>query len=297
VVDGANPTGALVKRFDKIQWEVGPSGGWRADILVDDGALLTILEVKRWASEATRSEVDLDLNNPNNLPAPKGPGYIQKFNNDVGLSVDRNDELNASGWLQPYLDDASGFSCVWADPDEVRHPGNIYYAPVDEAPPDVRLRCAAMAFANIVVIVGLGKVATSLLNWIDPPLQSTNDCVGTYTVTVWRDPERATKLRMDFGDGTSEEVSVPQGDGFAIFSFRHFFDTSQHAPVPPTVGSNASLLSNAAIVEAMVMAGRDPRDEVDISTRHVHVYAQRASIVETGIYADSVTLHPEPPPS
>lgn len=134
LVPPPTPIESVVKLFDKVHWEVGPNGGWRTDVLVDDGAVPTILEVKRWQSETTRGEVDLELNNPNNQPAPKGPGYIQKFANDVGITVDRNAELNEINWLESYLDDGFGFSCVWADPDPNAHAGNIYFAPLEETP-------------------------------------------------------------------------------------------------------------------------------------------------------------------
>lgn len=59
---------------------------------------------------------------------------------------------------------------------------------------------------------------------VKPKKQVTNSSgSGSYSLTVPRDPSRATTLSMYYGDGFSESRSITQGSGYASFSFSHTF--------------------------------------------------------------------------
>jgi uncharacterized membrane protein YphA (DoxX/SURF4 family) len=111
---------------------------------------------------------------------------------------------------------------------------------------DARDSCVAWCGARIEII---------------PPAQvdPDNTCRCSWTVRAPMDPVRPTTLRMEYGDGASETVAVPQGTGRATFSFAHQFKP----PSPPYYVP--------------------PKVEV-----------QRASIVETGEFASAVFVHGQP---
>lgn len=163
---------ALVEAaFDKVHWEVGVDGlgGWRIDVLVDDGGPFpTILEAKRWSGPATITAVDKQLTN---AKPGEDPGYIQRAAS-VGLTVERNDELNVDKWLEPYIDDTGGLSCVWADEDAVEHAGNIYYSPILAVPAQVQVRCAVRAVVKAIVTRYLLKAATELARALRDPTKA-----------------------------------------------------------------------------------------------------------------------------
>lgn len=54
------------------------------------------------------------------------------------------------------------------------------------------------------------------------------DAVTSYQVSVRQDPGRALTLVMDYGDGSSETVRIPQGTGTTVVAFSHSF---YHPPV------------------------------------------------------------------
>lgn len=91
-----------------------------------------------------------------------------------------------------------------------------------------------------------------------PQLQSElrSDAVTHFTVSVLQDPSRPLTLVMNFGDGASQTVAVPQGSGYSVYSFSHSF---YHPLVPsgPSVGA----------------------------------YNQTATVQQTGISDSSTTVH------
>lgn len=87
---------------------------------------------------------------------------------------------------------------------------------------------------------------------ITPEVHTTDDaCYATWTITVPQDPLRSTTVRFDFGDGYSTTRAVPQGSATTTLTVSHDFDRSSEG----------------------------------------QTLAQRATVVETGKYDDSLTDH------
>lgn len=58
---------------------------------------------------------------------------------------------------------------------------------------------------------------------IQPQYQAVRDGAAAYQVYVYQDPASARTVRIDFGDGTKDEVAVPAGAGVRRVEFEHRF--------------------------------------------------------------------------
>lgn len=242
-------------RFDPVQWEVGPRGGWRVDIVVDPALgdpspKPTILEVKRWAGPATRTDVDAQLE-----------GYRTKGGN-VGVTFERNGELNDDAWAERYWFRGAEW-CVWADSDAQNHAGNVYFAPVRVTPivcpltPVTSPRRAteeewqktAVAnakkhgawtqaaidreFARIReeledelegIVAAAQETPVAQTPVIEPPVQYTLTRRARWNVTVPQNNREEATLKFSFEDGSDPEVrTVPRGSGVVTFEFVKWF--------------------------------------------------------------------------
>lgn len=210
------------------------AGRFRVDVMIDHpaGGTLGIYEVKRWAGPSTVAVVDSQLR-----------CYLAKaaFR---GFTLTRDRRLNLAGWTKVYPDQTGELWCEWADPAPLMA-GNIYFARRAELPLAIRETIpgcddGTQELVKKVFLAGLGtEVAVGVTLLIimaqrqEPPsprvaiwpvAQPTNaNCVGTYTVTVARDPGQHTTLRMEYGDGGIETRTIAQGSGTETFSFSHYF--------------------------------------------------------------------------
>lgn len=127
---------------------------------------------------------------------------------------------------------------------------------------------------------------------INPPVQFAVGCSARYTVRIPRDPTRTTTLHFDYGDGSSETVLIPQGDGTETVSFSHFFSSRLSAGTESQSRSDDDLTAVIEDAYEMIASGRDPRDavELDPRTEGPHAYSQRATTVETGASSYALTL-------
>lgn len=137
---------------------------------------------------------------------------------------------------------------------------------------------------------------------IDPPVQlADSNCSATYSVSVLRQTDGDLTLLMEYGDGASEVRVVTQGEGVATFYFSHVFSPLIHEQIPPEMsselrtsctGSPPESDSTAASGDPLDIGAREPRDNIDISSRGSGVYIQKASVVETTASTSAVTVHP-----
>lgn len=256
--------------WSKVLWEVAPAPdsqyatnlnsdqdpndtptptatNWRVDIAIDDGPQPSILEVKRWAGLATKSNVDTQLDNyvawgRGLVPPPGKPP----------LDFSRNNELNRVFWSTTLIDTNGPLPsiwCVWADPNFADHPGNIYFerpafTPVTDPETGVPIRSripfcadddasrqstldrAFQTAKQLVLDATLAKTLADLPSQIAPSYQRAPGPVATWEIATPRDPARARTLQLSHGDGTSTIVSVPAGSGFQTDSISHQFSGS-----------------------------------------------------------------------
>jgi hypothetical protein len=94
--------------------------------------------------------------------------------------------------------------------------------------------------------------------FVSPSVQyeTTYDAVTTYEVFVREDPARPLTLVMDYGDGSSESVTIAQGSGTTVVTFSHNFYHPEF-PDGPSYGS----------------------------------YTQTATVLQTGFSDVSTTIH------
>lgn len=111
---------------DGMDWEVGPTGGWRIDIVTDESAMF---EVKRWAGGANTADVTAQLARYVTGGAVLGVAFTP--------SSELADWANMFYVYQNAVDFTLDKVVVWGDPGL---PGAVWFDTSDKVSRDVRTK-------------------------------------------------------------------------------------------------------------------------------------------------------------
>lgn len=217
-------TPATNVQTDWVQWEVGPaSNAWRMDVVVENpnvSPAFGIIEVKAWqgGGDVLVGGVDDQLE-----------GYIVKARG-VGITARRNNELNVAKWSKAYLDDVGNVMCVWADPDALAHPGNVYFSHASDTSITSGVGCKGATPEMVTARRNDEQKAQENANLVlpKPAFLPTVEVTGTDNKGEWhvsapRNNSAPRSVKTCFGDGVCETTVVATGVGVAYFYLSHVF--------------------------------------------------------------------------